>query len=419
MPKRRASWKFIIRFFRVDMLWISQNSVDKVLGMAAPLLELRVTLAGGVCMLRDRFMQLLSFVAFLGCMLFAGSVRAQPTPAHGVRLSFVRTEAASGCIAPLALEREVARRMGYSPFEGEARQWIEGTIDAQAGIFDVQLFERDAEGNTLGTRHFREQASDCHKLDDAIELAIALIIDPSAQLAPSVPVPPQAAQQGSPTAPANVLPRPAPPRYVLRMNPGPGVGYGENPFGRAVIAPNKSENRLGTAMIAADAVAFHGVLPGVAWGVELLSRLSLDARERVLLRASALLLPQKLANEQGKLGYSLSALEVGGCMQERARHWALFGCGGFGIGSVHVVVYNPDPRHPDDRLWTAFRIEGGATFRIAGPVWLDARLFDLVPLKRWDFQVIDVKDGVERPVSAYKQSWFMPGAALGIGLHFN
>jgi hypothetical protein len=317
------------------------------------------------------------------------------------------------------LEREIARRMGQNPFEGDARQWIEGTIDFQAGAFEVQLFERDAEGSTLGTRRFREQASDCHKLDDAIELAIALIIDPNAQLAPAVPAAPQTAEQGLPSTPANVQPHPPPPRFVLRMNPGPRAVYDVSPFGRAVTTTTRSENHLGMAFIAADAVALAGVLPGAAFGGELVTRVALDARERVLLRASALVLPQKVANEQGRLGYSLTVLDIGGCVQERARHWAAFGCGGFGLGSVHVVVYNPDPRKPDDRLWAALRVEGGAGVRIAGPVWFHARVFELLPLRRWEFQVIDIKDGVETPMRAFKQSWFMPGAALGLGLNFD
>jgi hypothetical protein len=121
----------------------------------------------------------------VGLSMLTGTVYAQPSAPNGVRLSFVRAENASGCMTASALEREVVQRMGHDPFDGEARQWIEGFVETQAGYFEVQLFERDAEGKTLGTRRLREHAADCHKLDDAIVLAIALIIDPTAVLAPA------------------------------------------------------------------------------------------------------------------------------------------------------------------------------------------------------------------------------------------
>ncbi|HMA94721.1 MAG TPA: hypothetical protein VKP30_18655 [Polyangiaceae bacterium] len=110
--------------------------------------------------------------------------RAEDAPAQGVRLSFVRAENASGCIALTALEQELARRMGRNPFVGLPRQWIEGVATKTGAYFEVQLFERDAEGHTVGTRRLRDASGDCRKLDDAIELAIALIIDPSVRLAP-------------------------------------------------------------------------------------------------------------------------------------------------------------------------------------------------------------------------------------------
>ncbi len=121
----------------------------------------------------------------LGVILVATSAGAEETPINGVRLSFVRTESAAGCISAPALEREITRRMGRDPFAGPARQWIEGFIERQASTFEAQIFERDADGLLLGNRRLREPAGDCHKLDAAIVLAIALIIDPNARLAPA------------------------------------------------------------------------------------------------------------------------------------------------------------------------------------------------------------------------------------------
>ena len=315
--------------------------------------------------------------------------------------------------------------MGHDPFEGQACQWIEGTIDRQLDYFEVQLFERDADGNTLGSRRLREQANDCHQLDEAIVLAIALIIDPGAKMGQAAATTaPAVTGEGAPsTAPHSLaLPLRQPAPIATRMVPS--FGTGPEPTGpvRAVMTPNKAESRLGTAFVAADAVVLHGVLPGFAFGAEWVTRIALDAGDRAQLRLSALYLPEKVASHEGRLGYGLTALEAGGCLQDRTRHWVTFGCVGFGLGGVHVVVYDPAPRKPDDRLWSAFRFEAGAAVQIAGPVWVEARLFDLVALQRWAFQVVQLKDGVQTespsPV-AFEQKWPMPGAALGLGLHFD
>ena len=97
-------------------------------------------------------------------------------------------------------------RMGYDPFTGPARQWIEAAVAEQGDTFEVQLFERDSGGSTLGSRVLHEKGPDCHKLDDAIVLAIALIIDPRVHLAPATHGEPAVDAAASVSAP---LPRPA------------------------------------------------------------------------------------------------------------------------------------------------------------------------------------------------------------------
>jgi hypothetical protein len=85
------------------------------------------------------------------------------------------------------------------------------------------------------------------------------------------------------------------------------------------------------------------------------------------------------------------------------------------VGAVHAVVQDLSPLQPGDRLWLAFRAEVGVAVRIAGPVWFDARLFDLFALQRWEFRVRTENGGQ----TAFAQAAFMPGAALGLGLHFD
>jgi hypothetical protein len=168
-----------------------------------------------------------------------------------------------------------------------------------------------------------------------------------------------------------------------------------------------------------DSVVVHGVLPGFAPGVELTSRVGMDAQRRVALRLSALYLPEKQeANTAGDLGYSLSAMEAGTCATAAAGRAIGFGCAAFGLGAVHTVVHTPEPFKPDDRLWAAFRLEVGAELQVVGPVWLDVRLFDFIAPRRWAFRVV-TNDSTRTTATAYTQSAWMPGAAAGLGLHFD
>jgi len=312
--------------------------------------------------------------------------------------------------------------MGHDPFEGKARQWIEGSVERQADYFEVQLFERDVDGNTLGSRRLREQTGDCHKLDDAIVLAIALIIDPTAQLAPASARATESRSPGTPNVAPSVpaiLPTPQP-RDIARASPGSGVAPEPMGFLRAETTPTKAVQGLGKAFVAVDAAMIHGVVPGIGFGAEVLTRIALDNEDRVALRLSALVLPEKQQSTgAGDLGYGLTAMEVGGCFQNHWRYALGFGCVGFGLGAVHSVVHNPEPFKPDDRLWAAFRLEAGAGLRIVGPVWLDARLFDLIAPRLWEFRVVVNHAASQETQTAFKQNWLMPGAALGLGLHFD
>jgi hypothetical protein len=366
-------------------------------------------------------MQRLDYALALGLSLIALEVRAQPSPSDGVRLSFVRADNATDCVTAPALEREMVRRMGRDPFAGAARQWIEGVVVKEGAYYEVQLFERDAEGTTLGIRRLREAAADCHKLDDAIVLAIALIIDPTAHLAPANPIAPastpasKAASTQSPNVAASVATigawddrtaRQAPP---ARAALPPAVHYD-------APTPSIDSRPAAAAFVSVDAVLTHGILPGVAPGTELVTRLPLDAKRRYALRLSALYLPEKRPSSSlGDLGYGLTAMEVGACAGRSRQQVAWYGCTAFGLGAVHTVVHSPTPAEPGDRLWMAFRLEAGLGLHIAGPVWLEARLFDLIAPKRWQFRVTVDKT----PQTAFTQAILMPGAALGLGVHFD
>lgn len=366
-------------------------------------------------MCRFRF----SFALLAGLWLATSPARAESNSNGGTRLSFVRTADATDCIAAPALEREIVRRMRRDPFTGPARQWIEAVVGRADNIYTVQLFERDLEGKTLGTRTLRSEAGDCHELDEAMVLAIALIIDPSVQLAPrTARDPPQSALSGAAPAP-NASTEPA---IAAEPAPVPALaGRAPAPAASQCVSEPKAQQaerpKAGSAaFVSADVVLVHGVLPGFSPGAELSSQLRLDRAGKYALRLSALYFPEAQSSSAvGDFSFGLSALEVGACRVALDPRWRLFACAAFGAGAVHAVVQDLAPLQPGDRLWLALRAEVGAAVHLVGPLWFDARLFDLIALKRWEFRVRTESGG--QP--AFTQAEWMPGAALGIGMHFD
>ncbi len=357
----------------------------------------------------------------------AAAAHAEPMANDGTRLSFVRAENASACSSTPVLEREIVRRMGRDPFAGRPRQWIEGFVAQQGGYFEVQLFERDASGNTLGIRRLRETSADCHQLDAAIVLAIALIIDPTAQLAPASPhglvnapparpALPESGERSTSASPTSVVVPVPTTRETLQSPAHPVLSSSVKVVHRDAQTPNQSVGQRGAAFVTADAVLLYGALPGVAPGVELTTKLALDDAQRFALRLSALHLPEKRSTSHvGRFGYGLTAMELGLCVTRPERRVVWQGCAAFGLGAVHAVVHTPAPLEPGDRWWSAFRFEAGVALRVVGPIWLNTRLFALIPPRNWDFQVRDEKTGTQ---SAFLQQHVMPGAALGLGLAF-
>ena len=350
-------------------------------------------------------------VALIVALALPRVAQAEPALPTGTKLSFVRSENAQSCSSAPAIEREVVLRMGRNPFVGAPRQWVEGTISKVGDSFQVQLFERDAQGETLGTRTLRETVEDCHRLDDAIVLAIALIIDPTAPLVPTQP------NQDVLIRPTTLQSVAVPQLQPQLQAKAPGVAEPTAPDAQRAAPTSTNQRRYSTGTsVAINAVLLHGALPGVSPGVELVTKLALESSNRYALRFSALYLPEKrLDNVVGAYGFGLSAFEAGVCANAFATRVSWDTCAAFGMGAIHAVVHNPEPLEPGDRLWTSFRLETGAALRVAGPVWLDARLLGLVTPRRWDFRIKGPGTSGE---SVFLQSYLMPGAALGLSLAF-
>lgn len=144
---------------------------------------------------------------FVACLAGAVPVRAE---AAGLRLDWVRAEGAGECINGPALEARVAARLGRDPFHPPHALAIEGVVTREGEAFVATLSLRSVDGASLGARVLRSERS-CVELSEAVELALALVIDELVPFEePSVEAPPVEAQ---------AEPEPPPPREAPREEP--------------------------------------------------------------------------------------------------------------------------------------------------------------------------------------------------------
>lgn len=106
-------------------------------------------------------------------------------------LGWTRLEGADGCIGTRELAEGVEKILRRPTFvsASQADLAIEGRAEKNktGPGFKAVLSVADPAGKPLGTRELTTESSDCHALDDQVELAIALMVDPDASLAPPPP----------------------------------------------------------------------------------------------------------------------------------------------------------------------------------------------------------------------------------------
>ncbi len=370
-----------------------------------------------------------SFAAVLAIHLaWAVPAHAEPSQPAGVRLSWVRTAEAATCITPQALEHQVAERLGWNPFEGETRQWIEGLVVLDGDEYQVELFERDEAGSTVGSRVLRSSASDCRSLDEAASLAIALIIDPSATLQPrraegAAPAIQGRSDRDGPGVlgdPARTGVSKAETETLRRLLPSHSSGSRcRAPALRCPVLPTgerhpKDSRDRSSAMITATPVAMIGVTPETAYGIESAGEAPWGG-SGLAVRLGMTYLPERWEDQdEGEIGYGLTAAQLGLCWSTLGLRLRGFGCATLEAGAIHTAVRQPDPLEPGDRFWSVGRIHAGVRLRTVGPLWIEARAFSGVPFRRLAFRVR--VDGEPREV--YTQSWWVLGLGIGLGLHF-
>ncbi|HEY5960464.1 MAG TPA: hypothetical protein VIV60_28115 [Polyangiaceae bacterium] len=408
----------------------------------------------------------LGLLSTFGSMLLAVPATADATaPATGaVRLAWVRADAAQDCLSSNELQSELIERMGKDPFEGAPRQWIEGFVTRQGEHYEVQLFERDANGKTVGSRKLSETSMSCRSLDEPIVLAIALIIDPNVKLrqrtlpagattlarsapqpaAPASHAPPDQALQTEPprvTAPTtyelvppssantpspmgnattsasvNTASQPSDQESKVvastrerRLHDAPTKNQSSD--GRASIDASKVDVAAGATELQAGAGFVHGLLPRTAFGVELGSRV---ARERYALALLLRWFPEQRTEQHGEFGFGATEFGLDACyrLAWHRLHWT--NCVEFGAGAIHVTVHRPVPLEPGDRLTASVGANTGLGLSLIGPLSLDARLLGALSLNPWEFRVLDSQRNAAATV--FQQSLLMVGGSVDLAL---
>lgn len=109
-----------------------------------------------------------------------------------VSLGYLRRPGADSCPDESSLRSRIAARLGSNPFRDDAPTQLEVVVgQSPVGLGATVTLRERATSKSLGRRTLESHATDCRELADAMELAIALAIDPLYQTRPATEAPPQ------------------------------------------------------------------------------------------------------------------------------------------------------------------------------------------------------------------------------------
>jgi hypothetical protein len=333
----------------------------------------------------------LGFGGALGLSLLTYASPGEAADAQRFSWSWVRLSGAETCAAADDIAGNVRARLGRDPFATPAERHIEGWAEHSGEHWFAQLNVTGPDGSLIGSRQLESSEATCATLIEAVTLAVVLMIDPQASLAP------QPASQPE-IAPAKA---PAPPVAMPPALPVPAEKNRE-PAPRAV-----QEGERGLAMTAAlRALAVWGVLPRTSVGVE--SGAELELSRVVGVTAAVGFLPtMKTANKH--FGFGLLEASLGPCFTlARAPRTRLALCAEAQLGAIQAAAYHVEPLPSTDHFW--FAVRAGLRLRqpLFGPVGLELGAQALVPVIRHDFALT----GVTEPVYQARALGFWGSAGL-------
>jgi hypothetical protein len=331
----------------------------------------------------------------------AVTVRAAE-PLQRVRLGWVRGEGTESCLDRDALEQRVRERLGRDPFSQEAPVSIDGIVARDGSGWHAQLRIRSNTDEALGTRQLDSGASDCSAISEAVVLAVALTIDPSAGSAASAAAfPPEPTAPSPPQALLQTGPLPEPPRALPSVEPG-----------RNALAPGETAHGTRALEVVARAGAALGVLPGLAsdFGIA-----STYGSESFQLSLGLSLFPERQTDD-GRFAFGLTTGSAGACYRAglgASVHASL--CAELQVGALHAVVLDTAelvPLGQGDHWWLAGAVGPRLSWIPAPPLRLEMGALLIAPISRERFAIRGSPDTLF-------QSAAVAGAAyVGVGAGF-
>jgi hypothetical protein len=305
-------------------------------------------------------------------------------------LGWTRMRGAEACIGSGALAHAVEARLGHAAWvtPSSADVLIEGYVEKRADRpgWHAHVEVTDPNGATLGQRDVENADTSCQALEQPLTLMLALIIDPRLLLSH------ESAEAPAPAPPFSVpVPRPS-----EETTPAPASER------------DRGELEVGVAV-------GGGLLPGVAAGIVINEALFLDTWSVEL--GGTFWAPSEVqVTDTRGASFSLLLLHGRACpVQRHARTFRVLACGGVHGGWLVSQGFGFD--RPDRLQRPALLVSGSVDggLRIAGPLWLGARLEGLVPLLREHF-VYSGSTG--QTVEIFRMSAVAGAAEASVSLHF-
>jgi hypothetical protein len=330
----------------------------------------------------------------LGLVVSAGSAAAQETPR--VRFSFARLGDAGECTGESVLRARVSERLGYDPFVEPASQHIEGVVQRAEVGWSAHIYHRDLEGRALGERELTTGLASCTDLDEAIVLAVALVIDPERALAPpEPPVPPDRPAEPSP-----------PSSPETPSSPEAPVGP-RHEAAEPLTAP--SPFRL-EGSLAIHGGAAIGLVPGLGGTVDLEGAIRWTELPLFLL-LGVVFVPESRTTDDS-FGFGITAGIAGASWVWDFGIASVVPSLKVVLGALHAVVYERVPVEPGDQLWAAVAADVALRISLIHWLFLELSVSATVPITQLSFEI----EGRAEPV--FEGSAVIGSARAGIGVNF-
>jgi hypothetical protein len=307
-----------------------------------------------------------------------------------VRLAWARGARTEGCSDGPTIARRISARLGRSAFSDSESRSVEGIIERNGRVWTARIYVHDAGGALAGSREFSSDADDCAPIESAVTLAIALVIDPEADLTPTPPA----------------LPLPAPPP-TSAPSPAPAA-TSPCPLQRPCPEPTPAAPDTKRTATTLRGVLAAGLLPSTSAGTSVAADVPLLGALHATV--GALFFPEVRTPDRD-FSFGLTAAWLGVCAELwRAKSVAVSACGSALLGAIHAVVYVLEPTNPGDEPWAGAALTPKVLVRLAGPLAAELGGDLVFPFTREPFTVRGL------PGSVFQESVVGGAGFVGLGL---